>query len=308
MRKFLKKIIAFFIVPIIIILICVTIYGTSIPNLSNSLSFNDKMHFLKEKKLDTSLGILAVGSSMTLNNIHSKSIAKYLDSAYVNSASWGQSIADDFKMIKILAPLYKPKTIIVTSNFMDFQNEWSKIKFDRIEPYLSDTFTLTGFDLRYNLKNANKLQEFKQNKTLYDYLKYDKHGGINLNANHLKIDSLRWKGRVIGDSKLDIIQYRYLDSISNFCNSKNIDLVFVQSPFREGFYSKLKEEQKNYLNDHIQKVDSIVSLYNQQFIDTSSSRPWPDSLFADYSHLNAKGAQLFTSLFLDEIKRDKETN
>lgn len=302
MIKFIKKIILFGILPLAAIIVCVVIYGTSIPNVSNSLSFNAKMRFLKGKKLDTTINVLAVGSSMTLNNIHSATIAAHLDNSYINTASWGQSIVDDYKLIKIFTPLYKPETIIITSNFMDFQNEWSKIKFDLLDSYLSKTYTKSGFDLKYNIKNTAKLEVYRQNQSLYNYLNYDVHGGINLDAQHLITDSLRWKGRAVNESPLDPVQYAYLDSISNFCNTNKISLVFVQSPFRVGYYSQMTSNQKTYLNNHVKKIDSILRINNHFFINTFDST-WPDELFVDYSHLNKEGSEVFTNLFLEEVDK-----
>lgn len=307
MTNFLKKIIVFSIIPLVSILICVLIYGISIPNLSNSLSFNAKMLFIKEKKMSSNLKVLVVGSSISLNNIHSEAITKSFSSEYLNTASWGQRIADDYKLIKIFEPRFKPETIIISSNYMDFQKEWSKLKFDLIDSYLSDSNILTGFDLRYNIINAKKLKEFRENNTLYDYLNYDVNGGINLEAKNLRIDSIRWKGKAIDETLLDSNQYMYLDSISNFCKVNDISFVFVQGPLAENYYSNLNDTKKMYLNNHIQKVDSIIKRNNQHFIDTSN-RPWPDELFADYAHLNKKGAQKFTKLFLDEIKKQKTAN
>jgi len=121
-----------------------------------------------------------------------------------------------------------------------------------------------------------------------------------LDAQHLVTDSLRWKGRAVDEIPLDPVQYAYLDSISNFCKTNKISLIFVQSPFRAGYYSKLNDDQKAYLNNHVKKVDSIISTNNQHYINTLESE-WPDELFVDYSHLNATGAKKFTSQFLEEI-------
>lgn len=302
MIKFIKKIILFGILPIAAIIVCVVIYGTAIPNVSNSLSFNAKMYFMKSKKLDTTVHVIAVGSSMTLNNIHSATIAAHFDNSYINTASWGQSIVDDYKLIKIFTPLYKPETIIITSNFMDFQNEWSKIKFELLDSYLSKTYTKSGFDLRYNIKNAEELEAYMQNQSLYNYLNYDDHGGVNLDAQYLITDSLRWKGRAVDESPLDPIQYAYLDSISNFCNSNKISLIFVQSPFRVGYYSQMTSDQKAYLNNHVKKVDSILGINNQFFINTLDNK-WSDELFVDYSHLNKEGSEVFTHLFLEKVDK-----
>ncbi len=304
MLKFIKNITLFGALPCAALIACLLVYGTSIPNLSNSISFNAKMLFLKNKKVDSTVEVLAVGSSMTLNNLNSAIITKLVNPSYINTASWGQSISDDYELIKIFNKVYKPKSIIISSNFMDFQNEWCKIKFNLIHPYLTNNYTKVGFDLRYNIKNAKKLKEYKNNKSAYTYLKYDPFGGVNLSTKHLVIDTLLWNGQEINKIPLAPLQYANLDSIANFCKINSIRLIFVQSPFRKGYYTKLNQVQKTYLNNHIKKIKTIIHRHEQQFIDTSH-KDWPDDLFADYSHLNEKGSEVFTSYFLAQLHKAK---
>ena len=301
MVKFIKKTSLFTLPLMMLILSVVLIYGTTVPNLSNSLSFNAKMVFVSEKSIDTQLEVMAIGSSMTLNNIHSETIVEHFGPDYLNISSWGQSIEEDYNLVKVFVPRYKPKTLIVSSNFMDFENNPIKIKFDLLDEYVFEKKMLSGFDLRYNIKNSGDYRKHQQEKNGYKYLNYDTNGGVNLDGENFKVDPERWKGRHIGKSPLDAKHYIYLDSISNFCNANDITFVFVQSPFRKGFYNQLEEYQKDTLRNHVDRVNIIMNKNGHQFVNTIDE-VWPDSLFVDYSHLNELGAKKYTELFLSQIK------
>jgi len=301
MNKFIKKVV-FFALPIAIFIgVIVIIYGSTVPNLSNSISFNAKMLFIKEKEINTELDVLALGSSMTLNNVHSETIAGKFGPKYLSISSWGQSIEQDFKLLKIFALRYRPKNLVISSNFMDFEDKPFKIKFDLLDKYSYKFSPLTGFDLRYNIKIADDYKGHLIEKNSYKYLNFDKYGGINLIGKDLKIDSIRWRGRNIDESEILRKHYSYLDSIARYSQKNDIHFVFVQSPFREGFYYSLNKKQKEILGLHTAKVNSIMEKYGHQYINTMI-QVWPDSLFIDYSHLNKKGAEKYTKSFVEQIK------
>ncbi len=260
------------------------------------------MLFLKENGTDNELDVMAIGSSMSLNNIHSRSMVDRYGPEYLNISSWGQTIEEDYELLKIFAPRFKPKTLVISSNFMDFENNPITIKYNLLDTYVFENKPLSGFDLRYNIKNAEDYRLYLKEKNGYKYLDYDENGGINLEPKDFKIESGRWNGRQIGESSLDSKHYRYLDSISNFCRSNDISFLFVQAPFRNGFYNELKGYQIDSLQNHVNRTKAILYRYGHQYVN-SLDYSWPDSLFVDYSHFNEVGAKKYTELFLGQTDK-----
>ena len=137
MQIFIKKIL-FFIggittLSIVFFTLWLNYYSTPPPNLSNSISLNAKVLFLKNNFSRANIDILAIGSSMSLNNINSSSITKaYSDEQYLNLSSWGLTMEETFNLIKIYNKKYHPKTIIISSNYSDFKGSSQKIKYNLI--------------------------------------------------------------------------------------------------------------------------------------------------------------------------------
>src|SRR5882762_5458526 len=98
MKRFVVKLVLFLCLSLLLSAGLLLFYSTSHniendlpgPNLSNSFSLNEKLLFLR--KHSGKKNILAIGSSMALNNLHSETIVNILnDTSYINAASWGAS-------------------------------------------------------------------------------------------------------------------------------------------------------------------------------------------------------------------------
>jgi len=65
----------------------------------------------------------------------------------------------------------------------------------------------------------------------YNSLQYDDCGCVNLEGNGFNINQKRWNGNNIENFDIDTNQYHYLDSISHFCETNGINLIFINSPY-----------------------------------------------------------------------------
>ena len=68
------------------------------PAFSNSISFNEKIDFIRDRDL-SKIEYIAIGSSMTLNNIDSETMVKYLGENYLNLGSRGFKISETKKIL-----------------------------------------------------------------------------------------------------------------------------------------------------------------------------------------------------------------
>ena len=107
MERFIKKllyILSVFFIPII----CFTIFWLNYyeippPRFSENLSLNEKVRFVKQNFLKEKIDILAIGSSMTQNNLYTKTITEHFKGKkFLNLSSWSQRIDQDFHWIKII--------------------------------------------------------------------------------------------------------------------------------------------------------------------------------------------------------------
>jgi len=275
------------------------------PNISNSYSFNEKMEFLRKKKIDAD--IIVIGSSMSLNNLYSKTITDELHStSFLNTASWGMSIKDDFLLLKRLSEIHKPSTLIIASNTIDFSQTDKKVDYVSLKQFLESNnfaslfYHIKNFNLKYYFTNFRYAKKVRSCKNEYEYLGFDRCGTINFDSTDFKINIDRWNSDNLSTETFSH-QYSYLDSISSFCKSKNIKLLFFQSPYRNGLYSTFDLNKLNNLKSHIDKIGFILKRNNQIFINANDVI-WADQLFVDGIHFNKFGAKKFTEYCFDKIK------
>ena len=314
MVKFIKNIALFMLYTIILAFIIIAWYkyktGVTLndlpaPNLTPSYSFNDKMQFARKKKAD----IIAMGSSMSLDNLNSDVIVNnFKTNSYLNLSSWGLSPKDMFAIIQIYSSIHKPSTVIIASNYLDFQSADKEFNHKQLSDYLKgSTSEFNDFFLNFNVnyyfrffayhKFTTSGNNFTSVNTFYESLIYDKYGGISFDPYSFKIDKEIWNKIYI--SNLREVSYCYLDSISSFCSQNKIRLLFFQTPIREGIYKNLN---KDWLLKHISRVKAIILKNNHTFID-GNDRFWPDSLFIDPLHFNANGSREFTKYCFDKMNK-----
>lgn len=314
MRNFAKRMLLFtlffFLLSIIILGFLSIKNGYSVedmppPNFSNSISFNEKIKFLRTKQRE--FEVIALGSSMTLNNISSKEIIdNFKGAGFLNVSSWGMSLKDDYEFLKVIGECYKPHTLILISNIVDFQDTEKAIDFNATRDYIKKSlqpsfyFHLKLFNLKYYLVNLSKTRIIRSKQKNFASLNFDEWGSVLL-PNDMPKDSSRWMNDHLAEPVLEY-QYSYLDSISKYCHSNSIELYLIQSPIRYGVVSSFSTKDFSLLSNHYIKVEAILKKHNQSFI-RSDNVIWNDSLFSDAIHLNNKGANDFTNLFLKSITK-----
>lgn len=264
------------------------------------------MKEIRENHMNDSIKVIALGSSMSLNNLHTKTIREKIDQRYLNISSWGQTIEEDYFLLQLFTKYFNPNRLLISSNFMDFNSSPKKINYHLTEEYLTDNSQLNIDWIKFN--DLFTYFEYRYlNKHDYSSLQYDESGGINFSKEKFNISRERWQGYHIKTIKPDNPNYLYLDSIAHFCKEKGIKFTFILSPLRTGYYSKLDGKSLIDLYQHKTKVRMIMEKNDQLFVDTHD-KSWSDSLFIDYSHLNSDGAEKLTQLLIGKIKDQEYKN
>jgi len=262
-----------------------------------SVSFDSKIYELKQRHFET-IDNIAVGSSMTLNNLNTEVFLKYINNeSFYNVSSWGQGIKFDRDVIMILVARYSPKRIIMVTSASDFHDDALDNK-KSIKTYLyTDLLDIPFMTInKINTQFYDSDEDYMNCKNAvndYTNLRYDDCGGIELNVYGDNISTERWNSTspFRFDRKND--SYKSLIEICKYLKSQNVDLLFVNTPTRQHYYcNNYKDVEK-----HIQLCDSIVSSYGFFYSNEMSFEQYQDSLFADCSHLNVEGAKMLTNAF-----------
>lgn len=259
---------------------------------TSSISFDSKIYELKRKNFDT-ISTIAVGSSMTLNNLNSEAwVEATQDSSFYNISSWGQSIPEDCQVIRALVPIYHPSRVVIFAHCTDFHD--SEIEnISQIESYLRNKHRIgqVYFDELSIYSKTGEIYSNARKDTLeYTNLKYDDFGGAPLNVHGSHIDENRWNSVASFAFSPENECYSALSDLCEYLKENNIALIFVNTPTRAHYYSvNICDAYK-----HIHHLDSIISNQGQIFINELDFQTYPDSLFADCSHLNREGALILT--------------
>lgn len=248
--------------------------------------------------------VLALGSSMTLNNLSSPEVvATFNDTSYVNMGAWGMDIQQSTSLAHVLVPLLKPHTVIVMSNLSDLVPDAHRYPVDtaRVAAYLLRWSTVEAY-LR-NLRPAYYLREMERNTVRmldqgnYEFMNIDPHGWAPLVIPADRIDRGRWERRPPKAAWLNSGEYRMLTDLSTYLHEQDVRLVYIQSPYRAGVRSASVD---TVVQDHLRRVRALLEPHGHAVLD-ATDRLWADSLFVDYSHLNEQGARLVTAHALSQL-------
>ena len=299
MRRFILKL-SLFVLPVALAIIIMA-NGKVIP-FSSSISLDSKIYELKLRNFDR-LETIAVGSSMTLNNLNSEVWVKETgDSSFYNISSWGQSITDDSQLIRVLVPIYHPSRVVIFAHCSDFYNSGIE-NISLIGAYLRHKlqFSNVHFKVLSIYSDTEQLYSDAKKDTLeYTNLNYDAFGGVALNVYGSHIEDDRWNKTTNFVFSPDNGYYSELSDLCSYLKEQDITLIMVNTPSRFHYCSDRIDD----VYKHIHHCDSILTSHGQIFINEMDFQAYPDTLFADCSHLNRHGASILTKNVcarLDEI-------
>ena len=278
------------------------------PRVSNSVSLNEKVLWLSQN-IKHGCDILAIGSSMTLNNISTSAIYRHFpENTYINAASWGMNIRHTRVLLEQLLDYCKPKLVIIASSPVDFQidSRPDEIYSAKMLNYMLNRRPLiqahlTGFTLDYYKSNLFNIAKQRQRRDIYDSLAFDSGGGVPFNDSDFQINKTRWMAKhILSPDKMDDNNYSALSMLADSMQSRGVHLILVQPPLRTAL---IDESILEFLNNHWMRIQEIASMRNIQFLNLGVDPRFSDSDFVDAGHLNASGSGIFTDIILESIKQ-----
>ncbi|MFM7021850.1 MAG: hypothetical protein ACKOXB_02645 [Flavobacteriales bacterium] len=309
MVKFIRDYIVFTLIVIIGVFLMAFIYFKvnhldikylSSPKISNSDSFNDKISYLSKR---TAARNIALGSSLSLENLNSQSIIHYIGSTdYINTASWGMTMKEDFILLKGYCNRAIPSRIFMSSDIVDFQLRSFEIDEQDMNNLLQSKklawLYLKHPDFRDYLETSNLYRDRKSTDTIKETLKYDDYGAILYPYEYFHTPKLNVEAFIKGAPIPKEPMYQFLDSICAFSSRNNIKIYFFQNPLCESYTAVARQK---YYRDHARRVAKILQSHNHFYLDPNDTT-WADSLFMDGMHLNEKGSKLYTDYCLRKIQ------
>ena len=140
------------------------------------------------------------------------------------------------------------------------------------------------------LINSHFIGRYRDNKTIYSQIEKDK--GHQLYGTEDGSSDLNYEVNYQTVSETDDAKLisRYLLMLMDLCRDNNIETYVISLPMNESSYQRLNDSYAKSLSMFLR---SLGDLYPSAIVEREQIS-YEDALFGDSSHLNEKGAEIFT--------------
>ncbi len=252
----------------------------------------------------TKSDIVILGSSRATHHYKPEVLAQRLNLDCFNAGMDGGSILYDLALFKAMTQRYNPGVIII--DMIPHALSYEQSSYERLS--VLNPYYKTHPEIRSIVNLRSPIEEFKHFSKIYPFnsmviqivmgiierdniLETSLSGYVPLTGTIDKSvpDTIAIEGRSV-----DPLKIKALKEIISTCKLRQIDLYIISSPV---FHIM----ERNYYDS---TVADICSLNGITFVDMSNHSAFISSpeFFADGSHLNDIGADLFSSIIADELK------
>ena len=251
---------------------------------SSSPTFNAKAAYLQQNsERFKSATVVAIGSSMTLNNLDCQLLEDSLHQTVINLASWGRTLSD-FDRYPIWS---KSNTIVVDLHLMDFVA--SPIETYCGYPQSNNRLLQTVNDVCHfstYRSNSYLTKVYTQQGSLqkFENFNLDTWGGVLYPDSGMQFDAGRW------DYPIDLSKLNLGSTIAFLKAHQGLvkRIVILVSPGRSTLWSKAKSDFVKSFVAQLRFEAPSIDCYN------CFDEQRPDAFFIDYAHMNSRGAQFNT--------------
>lgn len=273
------------------------------PALTTNLSVNEQVHRIA--KAGQPVEVLAVGSSMTLNNLASGPVVDHFGTTrYANAGAWGTGAMAVSGMAHALVHGLRPRQVIMVTHLVDFLPGPTMADKDTLAiaehlrspngiwPYLEH------WNAPYYLRQMRSNRIRFHDPTNYEYLGFDAYGGAALSVPADRVDTARYNEPMPAANKIDEQCYTAFQELAGFLRNQQVEFLVICSPHRDGLRTP---EGDALTRAHVGRLRSILNPLGHQLVD-AHARQWPDSLFCDANHFDREGAEEFTRWCLEQAR------
>lgn len=293
MKKFLFKL---FLFALIIVAIDIS-YGAVCHYIRSNVKAG-MTHMDMQAAYETKADVLVFGSSRARRHYDTRILADSLDMTVFNCGYNSMGIHFFYPRLSQIIERYNPKVIIYDiTPLYDYQkSDDAKVTINNLKPFFHHK---AAADQIYDY---NPIEWIKCHSATYryhgqipDYIADNKNKEVFINgyAPLNGVHDIKVKKHAESNpdySKLDIFQ-KFIDD----CKERNITLYFVISPYYKNDIKDASQPFKDLAAKN--SIPVFDHFYDSEFVNDST-------LYWDPSHLNSKGAKMFTNIITSEILRN----
>lgn len=254
---------------------------------------------------DNKSGILVMGSSRANHHYIPWIFESRLKTSCFNAGMDGQGIVYSYAELKCILKRYKPQTVILDFNLREFiKDPESYERLSVLFPYYKDYPELKPIVDLMGPYERIKLQSniYPYNSNFLSILIHGtefnkKERGEEDNKGFIPMEGALKEPVQTGSPDKYELDYTKIEMFKQFITTlkkSGIKLYIVCSPYFMNFSNPDKSLSLGM---------DIASKYNVPFYDFSQSKMFLEhpELFSDKGHLNLKGAEMFSGLFINKI-------
>ena len=295
-RKYLCWLLGLLALLGVTMLVCIHVFREKLPPppFTGSISFDEKAVWLA-KRLKEPCDVLAIGSSMTVNNLDSSVFA---DHHFINASSWGMKIEQSDYFLDLLLEYWSPKAVVVLTAPIDFEGDYrGKQIFDRekLKRFFDsgDLFRthLEYLSAQYLLGSLSEIQRDRTGRKTYYSLDFDAGGSVPLDlmSEGFERHEDRWNKPLARQEAIVEANYLGLQSLAQRCQDRGIRFLLVQPPIREDIISA--KDIKFLTETHWPRLAEICHERSGAFHNFHGTLTMSEDDFGDSTHLNRSGAR-----------------
>jgi hypothetical protein len=285
MRKFLKYLLFFIIFPLVLIPI-----GTYL------------FYVQKKSTIDSKIQSISKYESILMGDSQAQRLnPKLITLETYNFASAGEHYFFTYNKLKALLKFknHKIKQVILTCSVHNFSPIFSRLYNTQ---YSEGKNSLNRFIYFIDISSNNfiKPKDYISSNLFRSLYKDPDWGGFGAST-HSNADSAIITKSLNTHYKINeneeyyaSEQVTYLKKIDSICNTNNIPLYIVSTPYHSSYKNKINANYYAYFNY------AISTIKNGTYIDFLNYNISP-SLLSDANHLNTKGSNIITKMIDDSI-------
>lgn len=246
-----------------------------------------KVHYIRELCNED---IILMGSSRMQHHYIPSIIHSCTGFSVYNAGIDGNGIILQYGILNLVLDHYQPKIIIYDVSRFDMYKDDNTKYLDYLKMYYPNEVVMDiceSIDTMSKIKLRSSL--YRYNSKLFQLLI----DVFYVDSNHdngyvpLKSNLKNVKMSSPDDESIDSLKLYYFKSFVSFCKERKIPLIVFCSP-----------TYKKYVNsDYYKPIKTLCEIEHVPYYDYSEYEPITETIdyFSDITHLNDKGAQLYTT-------------
>lgn len=278
------------------------------PEFTPNFALDERLQYLKTHRPAGQAVGIALGASLSSNDISTTLLQSEMSKPYVNLGAYGLNIEGAKAFYTESKNEFAIRDVIFPMQFFELRPGTStfEISPDLFHRYISGKMTFLEEasyrdvgGLFYYLSNWNDLRTPEG----YSSVVFTPTGDVPLDIGPRTADWARWSVPAASGFSASPCG-ACMKPLVDLCNAVTSDhrrFLLVLTPYRRTVVNASKDLLDMY-NDRQRRIPAAMQSCGGRFVDFNASADFDDSCFADFAHLNRQGARFLTEMLIGYLR------